>query len=220
MWLLLWRARRLPLDCQTLYATLRRHFSPMICLLPPSPTLHPPATRVLFFFFSHVSPSKCLLCLHNPGTPAPSPISICTIQALQLTNLLFIVAQRPLCSSLCRACCPLSRSCSGSPHSKPCSHILTTSSQSLPQTAIMCLSAAQRATEWRLFSIPPAIYLTLSKVQVKQRHRAQSSHVCDGRAAALPAGPPPQAAFQRFNFTYGGWKTYKPGVFATPWVSV
>lgn len=120
MWLLLllWRASRLPLNCETLYVTLKRHFSQMICLLQP----HPPATCVcVFFFLSRLSIQVFTLARPHPPTPIlqPSPISVCTIQALQLTNLLFIAAQRPLCSSLCRACCPLSRSCSGSLRSSP-----------------------------------------------------------------------------------------------------
>lgn len=50
---------------------------------------------------------------------------------------------------------PLSRSCSGnlfreSPHVPPV----------LLQTAIMCLSAAQRDAEWGLFSTPPNVNLT------------------------------------------------------------
>lgn len=86
----------------------------MICLLP---LLCPTLLQLVCVFSPRVSPSKCLLWLNPP--PSYPPISISTIQALQLTNLLFIAAQRPLCSSLCHACCPLSRSCSGSLHSSP-----------------------------------------------------------------------------------------------------
>lgn len=114
MWLALWSVSRLPPNCETLYATLKRHFSQMICLLP---LLCPTLLQLVCVFSPRVSPSKCLLWLNPP--PSYPPISISTIQALQLTNLLFIAAQRPLCSSLCHACCPLSRSCSGSLHSSP-----------------------------------------------------------------------------------------------------
>lgn len=170
--------------------------------MPPSLPLPPLATSLGFFF---VSPSKCLLWLGRFFPPFfrfylfhPSPPTY---------KPLFIAAQRTLCSSLCRACCPLSRSCPGSlqsallPHSPHVPPVL-------PQTAIMCLSAAQHAAEWRLFSIPPAIYLTLSSAQVEQRHRARSSHVCDGRTAWLPAGPPKQPFSGSISHTGDGKHIY------------
>lgn len=83
----------------------------------------------------------------------------------------------------------LSRPCSGSqrlallrhsPHVPPL----------LLQIAMMCLSAARHGSEWGLFSIPPAIYLTLGWLQVDEIDKAQSSDVCERSKAALPAGPP------------------------------
>lgn len=53
----------------------------------------------------------------------------------------------------------------------------------------MCLSAAQHGAEWGVFSIPPAIYLTLAWLQVEERHKALGSDAGDGRKAWLPAGP-------------------------------
>lgn len=50
----------------------------------------------------------------------------------------------------------------------------------------MC--AAQHGGEWGLFSIPPAIYLTLGWLQVGERRKAPGSDVYDGRKAGLPAG--------------------------------
>lgn len=153
--------------------------------MPPSLPLPPLATSLGFFcLFIQVFtlarvffPPFFRFYLFHPSPPTYKPP--------------FIAAQRLLCSSLCRACCPLSRSCPGSLQSALLPHSLHVPPV-LPQTAIMCLSAAQHAPEWRLFSIPPAIYLTLSSAQVEQRHRARSSHVCDGRTARLPAGPPKQ----------------------------
>lgn len=112
MWLLLWRASRLPLNSETVCNTQKALQSND---MPPSPPPNPTLLQLVCVcvFFTSLYPSV------YSGPNPPSPISISTIQALQLTNLLFIVAQRLLCSSLCRACCPLSRSCSGSLHSSP-----------------------------------------------------------------------------------------------------
>lgn len=200
MWLVLWSLSRFPLNCETPYATFKRHFSQMICPL----LSHSLLLQLAWGFFFCLSIQVFTLArlffspffhfyLFHPSPPTYKPP--------------FITAQRPLCSSLCRTCCPLSRSCPGSlqsallPHSPHVPPVL-------PQTAIMCLSAAQHAAEWRLFSIPPAIYLTLSSTQVEQRHRARSSHVCDGRTAVLPAGPPKQPFSGSISHTGDGKHIY------------
>lgn len=65
-----------------------------------------------------------------------------------------IAAQRQLCTSLCHACfsCLTRVQLLHSAHVPPV----------LFQTAVMCLSVAQREAECWLFSIPPAVYLTFS----------------------------------------------------------
>lgn len=60
------------------------------------------------------------------------------------------------------------------------------------QTAIMCLSAAQHGGGWGRFSIPPAIYVTFSWLQVEERGKARGSDAHDGWKARAPAGPPKQ----------------------------
>lgn len=132
MWLPLWRARRLPLNCETPYATLKRHFSQMICLLlllQPRPPVTCVCVCVWVFF--HVSPSKCLLCppspppslphfyRYHPNPPTYKPpfyprtkaaMFVFVSRLLSLVPLMFWQSPQP-----------------------PCSHILTTSLQSSPR---------------------------------------------------------------------------------------
>lgn len=92
---------------------------------------------------------------------------------------------------LCVMLVSRSRSCSGSLQIAPCRHSPHVPAVLL-QTAIMCLSAAQHGGEWRLFSMPPDIYLTPGWLQVDEWHKAPSSDACDGSKARPPAGPPKQ----------------------------
>lgn len=150
MWLVLWSASRLPPNCETLYTTLKRHFSQMICLLP---LLRPTLLQLVFFPPVSLHPSVYSGSIPPPFLSLPSKPSNLQTSFLSQHKGRYV-----------RLCVTLVVPCPA--------HVLAVSTAALlshshhvppvlPQTAIMCLSAAQRAAEWRLFSIPPAIYLTL-----------------------------------------------------------
>lgn len=83
-----------------------------------------------------------------------------------------------------RLFCP-SRSCSGSLADLPASTFPPRPRAPPPIPAIMCPSAAQHGGEWGPFSIPPAIYLTLGRLQVEEKARSyELGHACDGQKAS------------------------------------
>lgn len=163
----------------------------------PSSKPHPASTCV---FFSHFSLSKCLL----PQTP----ISISTIQALQLTNLLFIVAQRLLCSSLWHACCPLSRSCSGSLHSSPSPTFSPRPSSPLPDCNNV--SKCGSACCWMETLFYTTYHLSnpqLGAGEAEARGSALTLLWWEGRRPVLPAGPYKQPFSASISHTGDGKHT-------------
>lgn len=122
MWLALWSVSRLPPNCETLYATLKRHFSQMICLLPP----RPPATCVCFFppclsiqVFTLAQSPPPHFYLYHPSPPTYKPPFYRSTKAAMFVFVSRLLSLVPLMFWQ-------------SPQ-QPCSHILTTSLQSSPR---------------------------------------------------------------------------------------
>lgn len=212
MWLVLWSVSRFPPSCETPHATLKRHFSQMICPL----LSHSLLLQLAWVFFFFVSTSKCLLWLgcffppffrfylFHPSPPTYKPpfyrrtkaaMFVFVSRLLSLVSLMsWQSAERPASTFSAR------------PSSPPpdCNNV----------------SKCGSACCWMETLFYTTCHLSNPQLGAGGAEAQGSELAClrweDGLATRWAS----QTTFQWFNFTYGGWKTYTPGVFVTLWVSV
>lgn len=210
MWLVLWSVSRFPLNCETPYATLKRHFSQMICPL----LSHSLLLQLAWVFFLSLHPSVysgsgvfSLLFLFLSLPSKSSNLQTSFYRCTKAAMFVFVSCLLSLVSLM---------------YWQSAEHPASTFSArpSSPPPDCNNVSKCGSACCWMETLFYTTCHLSNPQLSAGGAEAQGSELAClqweDGLATRWAS----QTTFQWFNFTYGGWKTYIPGVFVTLWANV